>query len=301
MQASSTSSVQDFPRARHGSSVSSSSEGNGQEVGVGRSGAGGGEARNNSTGGSIVGDDDGESASEMNEVGVGVAAGCDDTSDHSGEGVEDDVVSTISRGSLLVGGERRSTRLNFLHAPTAIIPTGGGSDGGSDGCGAGISNIESTGGGDGGGGEEGNEYELDAASTSGGDSRRIASDDGDSVRSTDGLIGSSFLNGYSEHGSAGEGGGRGRGDGWARMRGRGRAPRNHPRIRPTQERGASPPTSPVHRTLSLTTAADDSGLGGVKFVATPGERTGSLLDPFCSPLSENTALAGSEMTQAGDD
>ncbi|CAM9272457.1 unnamed protein product, partial [Ectocarpus fasciculatus] len=43
--------------------------------------------------------------------------------------------------------------------------------------------------------------------------------------------------------------------------------------------------------------ADDSGLGGVELLSSPGG-TGAL-DAFCSPLSEATAAAaGSEMTQA---
>jgi len=203
----------------------------------------------------------------------------EENSDHSGEGVEDDGVSTVSRGSLLVG-ERRPAVTN-RRTPAAVIPTSGG------------------GGGGGGGGEVLGEYKVgEGKDMLSDDSRHMESDDGDG----DGLVGSSLLASFSEGAIAtaegvrigGVGGGA---EGWARVRGMGVRPRSYrhhyPRIQPIH---ASPRATPAN--LSQITSADDSGVGGVEYLTSPGG-TG-VLDAFCSPLSEATAAAaGSEMTQAG--
>lgn len=200
----------------------------------------------------------------------------DENSEHSGEGVEDDGVSTVSRGSLLVG-ERRPAVTN-RRTPAAVIPTGG--SGGS-------------------GGEVRGEYKIgEGKDMLSDDSRHMESDDGDG----DGLVGSSLLANYSEGAIAtaegvrigGVGGGA---EGWARVRGMGARPRSYrhqyPRIQPIH---ASPRTTPTN--LSQMNSAGDSGLGRVEYLVSPGG-TG-VLDAFCSPLSEATAAAaGSEMTQAG--
>lgn len=203
----------------------------------------------------------------------------DETSEHSGEGVEDDGVSTVSRGSLLVG-EQRPAAVTNRRTPAAVVPTGGS-------------------GGGGGGGEVLGEYKIgEGKDMLSDDSRHMESDDGDG----DGLVGSSLLTSYSEGAIAtaegvrigGIGGGA---EGWARVRGMGARPRtyrhHYPRIQPIH---ASPRAVPTN--LSQVNSAGDSGLGGMEYLISPGG-TG-VLNAFCSPLSEATAAAaGSEMTQAG--
>lgn len=81
---------------------------------------------------------------------------------------------------------------------------------------------------------------------------------------------------------------------WARVRGRGRTARHQARVRPTLERGASPGSTPTPRNGLHLTSGEDSGLGGVDFLSSPGG-TGSLFDGFCSPLSEYNG-SGAEMT-----
>lgn len=214
------------------------------------------------------------------EVGTGV----EENSDHSGEGVEDDGVSTISRSSLFVGEPRPD--VTKRRSPATIIPTGGG-------------------GGDGGGGGSSSEglgdYKVgEGKDNLSDDSRHMESDDGDA----DGLVGSTFLGNFGDHGAVATAAGvrvgavGGGAEGWARVRGLRSRPlsyrHHHPRIQPIQ---ASPKATPTERYQR--TVADDSGLGGVELLSSPGG-TG-VLDAFCSPLSEATAAAaGSEMTQAGD-
>ena len=205
----------------------------------------------------------------------------------------------------------------------------GGGDGGAGGNNNGMSGVVGLVGGIGSLGDERGEYKMgepgdgNLGILEGDDGRHITSEDGDSVRSADGLIGSSFLNSYGDRasiaaaaaaataggggagapvapGAAGDrrsGSGSGSVDGWTRVRGRGRSGRSHPRIRPTHERGASPASTPRDLTR-MASSIDDSGLGGVEFASSPGG-AGFLLDAFCSPLSENT-VAGPEMTQAGE-
>lgn len=216
-----------------------------------------------------------------------VGTGAEENSDHSGEGVEDDGVSTVSRGSLLVGESRPDVTKH--RSPATIIPTGGGG-GGNGGAGSG-----------GGSSSEGlGDYKVgEGKDNLSDDSRHMESDDGDA----DGLVGSHFLGNFGDHGAVATAAGvrvgavGGGAEGWARVRGLRNRPlsyRHHPRIQPIQ---ASPKVTPSEQYQR--TVADDSGLGGVELLSSPGG-TG-VLDAFCSPLSEATAAAaGSEMTQAGD-
>ncbi|CAM9439983.1 unnamed protein product [Pylaiella littoralis] len=219
-------------------------------------------------------------ANEGGEVGTEV----EENSDHSGEGVEDDGVSTVSRSSLLVGEPRPDVTKH--RSPATIFPTGGGSGGG--------------GGGGGGSTSEGLEdYKLgEGKDNLSDDSRHMGSDDGDA----DGLVGSTFLGNFGDQGAVATAAGvrvgavGGGADGWARVRGLRSHPLSyryhHPKIRPTHASPKVAPTEACHKTH-----ADDHGLGGMEFVCSPGG-TG-VLNAFCSPLSEATAAAaGSEMTQA---
>lgn len=211
---------------------------------------------------------------------VGVGTGGDENSDHSGEGFDDDGINQSS----LLAGQRRSP---MEARRSAMIPRGGA---------AGVNDGEGDGDGRG-------EYKLGDGSdglSMDNSNHLIASEDSESERgfeeggsASDGLIGSRYTHNYGDLDTAGAGGA----EAWARVRGRGRIARHHPRIRPTHERGASPASTP-RRELSGVASAEDSGLGGVEFLSSPGG-TGCLLDAFCSPASENSA-AGAEMTQAGE-
>lgn len=256
---------------RHVAGINNSSEGHRHGGGHGGGsgpvdiGAGGGADRTSEANGN-------------GEVGSGV----EENSDHSGEGVEDDGVSTVSRGSLLVGEPRPDVT---KHRPSAsIIPTGGGGGGGGASSSGGLGDYKLG---------EGKDNLSD-------ESRHMESDDGDA----DGLVGSTFLGNFGDHGAVATAAGvsvgavGGGAEGWARVRGLRNRPlsyrHHHPRIRPIH---ASPKATPTEEWQK--TSAEDSGLGGVEFLSSPGG-TG-VLDTFCSPLSEATAAAaGSEMTQAGD-
>ena len=246
----------------------------------------------------------------MSEASVEAVATCDyENSEHSGEDVDDGVSSTFSRGSLLAGEFTFAIPSN--RTPAAIVPASAGagrSEGSGGEGGGGI--VESNGGvldaANSGGGVDGigsgsgdlEEYKLggdgdDDMSMTADDGRRTVNEDVDSsLRSTDSLIGSSFLNNY---------GGNATGDGTdvsvrrGRARGRGRGGPRHPRIRPTLERGASPISTP--RNLPRAASGDDSGLRGAEFLSSPGGTR--LLDACRSPLSD-TSASGSEMTEAGD-
>lgn len=161
-------------------------------------------------------------------------------------------------------------------------------------------------GGGGGDGERLGEYKAgDGSDALSDDGRHLGSEDGDA----DGLVGSSFLTNFGDHGAVATaagvsvgvvgGGGGGGVEGWAPMRALRAPPRsyrhNHPRIQPTHVSPRVGPSNPPQQAAP----ADDSGLGGVQLMSSPGG-TGAL-DAFCSPLSEATAAAaGSEMTQAGE-
>lgn len=305
LQAASAGSSKGFGRGRAGSNSSSESHSREESGGSGGSsgcsggssggsgggrGPGGARARNN---GAVAGSNGGG----VDGVGVGTGAG-DENSDHSGEGVDDD---SINRSSLLVGQRGRSQMLQARRS--AMIPEGGGGGGvGGVGTAGGVNDDGGEGDGD---GDGRGEYKLGEGSdglSMDNSNHLMASEDSDSERgyeeggsASDDLVGSRYIHNYGDlSDTAGAGGA----EAWARVRGRGRISRHHPRIRPTHERGASPASTPPRREVSRVASAEDSGLGGVEFLSSPGG-TGCLLDAFCSPASENTA-AGAEMTQASE-
>lgn len=314
-----------FSRGRDGSN--SSSEGNGQRsVDDGKSddrsgdghqgGDGGGGHVDMSAGdrdsplegmriaGSDNGDGSGGASSSSTASAEVVITGRDyENSDHSGEGVEDDgVSSTMSRGSLLRGENTCAVPINRA-PPAVVVPASSGKTRGSrDGAG-GRSSSRSGGGGLTGGSVGRNECKLGRDEGDSGVSRGVnevrsganLEDVDSSARSTDGLIGSSFLNSYGDHAAGGDGIDVSERSGRVKGRARGPGGPRHPRIRPTHERGASPASTP--RNLPRAASGDDSGgLGGAEFLSSPGGTR--LLDAYRSPLSESTAT-GSVMTEAG--
>lgn len=319
-----------FSRGRGGSN--SGSEGNGQRcVDDGKSDdrSGDGDADGDGEGGHVdmsVGDRDsplegmriagidsgdgsgGASSSSTASAEVVITGRDYENSDHSGEGVEDDgVSSTMSRGSLLRGENTCAVPINRA-PPAVVVPASSGKTrGGGDGAG-GRNSSRSVDRGDvlGGltGGDVGrNECKLGRDESDGDVSRGVNEvrsganlDDVDSsTRSTDALIGSSFLNSYGDHAAGGDGVDVSERGGRVKGRARGPGGPRHPRIRPTHERGASPASTP--RNLPRAASGDDSGgLGGAEFLSSPGGTR--LLESYRSPLSESTAT-GSVMTEAG--
>lgn len=324
------SSSKGFGRGRDGSN--SSSEGNGQRsVDDGKSDDRSGDGDQDGDGGGghvdmsagdrdsplegmrIAGSDNGDGSGGVSSSSTAsaevVITGRDyENSDHSGEGVEDDgVSSTMSRGSLLRGENTCAIPINRAQ-PAVVVPTSSGKARGSGDGGGGRNSSRSGDGGDvlggltGGGGGR-NECKLGRDEDAGGVSMGVnevhsgskLEDLDSSARSTDGLIGSSFLNSYGDHAAGGDGVEVSERCGRVKGRARGPGGPRHPRIRPTHERGASPASTP--RNLPRAASGDDSGgLGGAEFLSSPGGTR--LLDAYRSPLSESTAT-GSVMTEAG--